>query len=495
MTTEVEYQKNKYRSSFTATILFSGVQLYQILVRVIKSKFVALFIGPAGMGIASLLRSTTDLLSACTNLGLKTSGVKAVAAANSEQDRDSIIKIVTVLRRLILCTGLLGLIICAALAPLWSNLSFKSSDYIISFVFVSFVILFDQLNNGELVVLQGMQQKKTLAKANMVGQTVGLLLTIPLYYFWGIKAIVWVLVLSSLFTFVITRFYSSTLQIGKIKISWKDTFSIGGGMIKLGFFLSLQFLLQQAIMFLIRNYVSRTGGLEEVGLYSAGTNIVTTYLGLVFAAIATDYFPRLSATKTNDELKDAVHTQAEISILLFAPLLVAFIVFAKPIIILLYSSKFLPIENMMYWAVGATLVQAMGWAVSYTLLAKARPSTFFVNELVASLYSVPLRIYGYSVYGLTGFGIATFVGYALYLLQVLYVSNNLFGFSYRKNIWPLFLGLNCPIIISVVLKIFLSEIYGYVWGFIILVITSYYVLNNLNKKMDLFAAFRSRLKR
>lgn len=488
-----QQSKNKYRSSFGATILFSGVQVYQILIRIIKSKFVALFIGPVGMGINSLLHSTAELISASTNLGLKTSGVKSVAASHAENDREKITKTITVLRRLILLTGLLGMTICAVLAPVWSQVSFGNSDYVWSFVFVSALILFEQLNNGELVLLQGMQQKQSLAKANVIGQTLSLLFTVPLYYFFGLKAIVWVLVLSALTTYIISRYYTYRLHIGKASVSWKETFSIGGEMIKLGFFLSLQFLMQQAVTYLIRNYVSRVGGVEEVGLYSAGTTIVTTYLGLVFTAIATDYFPRLAATKSNAAMKDAVHTQAEISLLLFAPLVVGFIVFIKPIIILLYSDKFLPIEHMMYWAVGATLLQAMGWAVSYTLLAKAKPSQFFLNELGAKFYSVPLKLLGYKFMGLTGFGIATFISYGLFLIQSLIVSRKLFGFNYKRSNWLLLVLTYIPVVIIMVLKYTVSEVWNYALGSVILaavLAASFYMLN---RRMDLVSVVKNKL--
>lgn len=495
VTDESQKQKRKYRNSLGTTILFSGVQIYQIFIRIVKSKFVALFIGPAGMGISSLLHSTTDLISASTNLGLKTSGVKTVAAANAANDKEKIAKTITVLRRLILLTGLIGMIICALLAPVWSKVSFGNSNYIIPFVFVSLVILFEQLNNGELVLLQGMQQKKKLAKANVIGQTLSLILTIPLYYFYGVKAIVWVLVLSALITYLTSKIYTSKLHFGPVSVSLKETFFVGREMIKLGFFLSLQFLMQQASVYLIRNYVSSVGGINDVGLYSAGTSIITTYLGLVFSAIATDYFPRLAATKSNKEMKDAVHVQAEIFILLLAPLVVAFIVFIKPIIILLYSNQFLPIENMLYWSIGATLLQAMGWAVSYTLLAKAKPWVFFTNEVIASCYNIPLRLMGYSMWGLTGFGIAMMIGHFIYLLQVLYMAKRLFDFSYELSIWKLFGILNIPVIAVISCKMYLSvsSLLMYVIGSLILISFFLWVLYELNKKIDLISYINKRV--
>lgn len=488
-------ERSRYRSSFAATVLFSGVQIYQIIIRIIKSKFVALFIGPAGMGIQSLLHSTTETISAATNLGLKTSSVKTISAANREGNQETIAKTTVALRRLIWITGIVGLLVCALLAPLWSNLSFGNNNYIWSFVGVSLVILFEQLNSGELALLQGMQEKKKLARANLIGQTINAVVTIPLYYFFGLKAIVAALVLGAFISYVISSFYARKVSVQRIQMTWHETFSVGREMVKLGFFLSLQYLMSTMVMLIVRNYVSGIGGVEEVGLYSAGTVIVTTYIGLVFTAIATDYYPRLAATRDNTEMREAVHTQAELTTLLLAPLAVAFIVFCKPVIILLYSSKFLPIEHMMYWSIGAVLTQAMGWAVSYTLLAKAKPSVFFLNELVSMVWGLPIKLIGYRIWGLTGFGMATLVSYALYIIQVLILSKKLFGLSYNYSQWKLFFVLNIPVIITVIIKLFLSEMWGYMGGCFVLLVTGAFALNILNQKLDLKAIVYKHIKK
>lgn len=487
-------ERSRYRSSLGATLLFSGVQIYQILVRIIKSKFVALFIGPAGMGIQSLLYSTTDTISAATNLGLNTSSVKTIAAANRESNKDLIARNVTAQRRLIWITGLIGMLICAALAPLWSMTSFGNHDYTLAFVIVSTIVLLDQLNRGELALLQGMQQKKQLARANIIGQTLNAAITIPLYYFFGIKAVVAALVLGSLISLLISLYFSRKLKIAKVHMPWKETFSIGREMIRLGFFLSLQYVMQTLVIWIIRNYVSRLGGVDDVGLYSAGTAIVTSYLGLVFTAIATDYFPRLAATKNNDEMNAAVHTQAELTLLLVAPLVVTFLVFCRFVIVLLYSDKFLPIENMMYWSVGAVLLQTMGWAMSHTLLAKAKPSVFFFNELAATAWSLPLKLICYKYWGLTGFGISTMITYLLYLFQVLVVTRRVFGLMYESYVWKLFFILSVPIFLTVLSRLLLSDIMSYVIGVGMLLLACLFSAIKLDQRIGLRVIIQSKIK-
>lgn len=488
-------ERNRYRSSFGATLLFSSVQVFQILIKIVKSKFVALFIGPAGMGIQSLLSSTVETISAATNLGLNTSSVKTIAAANRENNRIEIARNVKALRRLIWLTGLLGTLFCAVLAPIWSQTSFGDSTYVMAFVVVSVVVLLEQLNRGELALLQGMQQKKKLARANVIGQSLNAAITIPLYYFFGVNAIVAAFIIGAAISLTITSYYSHQIKIEKIQMSFRETFMVGREMIKLGFFLSLQFLLQNVVLWIVRNYVSNVGSVDDVGLYSAGTSIVVSYVGLVFAAIATDYFPRLAATKNNDEMRVAVHTQAELTILMLAPLVVAFIVFCKPVVVLLYSSKFLPIEHMMYCSIGAVLLQAMGWALAYTLLAKAKPSYYFLNELVTTAWSLPVRLICYKYWGLTGFGISSIITYAIYLLQVLMVSKKLFGISYDFSIWRLFLILNIPVVCTVVLKLTLTEMWGYFGGILLLMLVMGFCLYRLNQKMDLKSYVNQKIRR
>lgn len=484
-----------YKDSFKATLLFSGVQVYQIIIRVLRSKFVAMLLGPGGMGITSLLRSTTDLVSATTNFGLRTSGVKSVAAARVDNDKERLEKTMAVLRRLILITGILGTIICAAFSPLWSQQSFGNSDYIWSFVAVSLVILFDQINQGELALLQGLQQRRMLARANVIGQTLGLVLTIPLYYVWGVKAIVAVLVLSSLLNLCITLFYVRKLHVPRVHVTFNEIVTIGKEMVKLGLLLSIQHLLSQGSTYLVRNYVSQTGGLDQVGLYSAGATIISMYLGLVFTAMATDYFPRLAATKSTEEMSDAMRSQAEIALLLFAPIIIAFVVFIKPVILILYSDKFIPIEGMLYWAMAGTLIKALAWSLSYSLLAKASAKVFFINEVIAITITFTCNMLGYKFFGLTGFGISVVITYVIYLIQMLLVTKHYFNFNFGKNLWRLFALLNILVLSALVSKVLLSEIAGYVVGCVLLLITGWYSLMLLDRKMGIKKSIASKLKK
>ena len=66
-----------YTHILTYTGLFGGVQGLTILLGMVRTKLVAILLGPAGVGLISLFNSTLTLLANATNLGL------AMSAATS----------------------------------------------------------------------------------------------------------------------------------------------------------------------------------------------------------------------------------------------------------------------------------------------------------------------------------------------------------------------------------------------------------------------------
>ncbi|MBP1663197.1 MAG: O-antigen translocase, partial [Bacteroidetes bacterium] len=87
-----------------------------------------------------------------------------------------------------------------------------------------------------------------------------------------------------------------------MRISRAKTISEGKNMLTMGFVISLSGLMTMATAYLLRIYINRTGNVADVGLYSAGFTMIGTYVGMIFTAMGTDYYPRLSAVAKSNEL-------------------------------------------------------------------------------------------------------------------------------------------------------------------------------------------------
>ena len=430
---------SSYRNIFKATSLFGGVQIYNIIISIIKSKIIAVLLGPAGMGIQGLFQSATQFIQGCTSFGLSQSAVRDISEANETNNSQRIGKTVSIVRRLVWITGLLGLIVTIILSPLLSKSSFGNFGYIIPFIFLSSTLLIDQLCVGQKVVLQGLRRLKYLAKASSIGATIGLLVCIPIYYFMGVRGIVPTLILTSLTSLLLSWYYSKKINIEKVVVSTKQAIRDGREMLKMGVALSVSSMLALLCAYLLRSFIRYQDGVDQVGFFTAGWAIMNTYVGMVFSAMGTDYYPRLSAVnKDNEKCKQIINQQGEIAIIIIAPLILACVIFMPYIVRILYSSEFAPASDYILWAIVGMMFKAASWVVSYLFLAKAESRLFVINETIGNTYTLLLNLIGYYWWGLNGLGISFVVSYLVYLLQVYIISNKRYGFAYSNEFFKVF---------------------------------------------------------
>lgn len=431
--------QSSYRQIMKATSIFGGVQVFNILISIIRSKFIAVLLGPSGMGIIGLLTSATGLISGMTNFGLGTSAVKDIAAANETGNSQRIALVVRVYRRLIWVTGIIGTLATLLLSSWLSQITFGNRDYTIAFIWISITLLINQLTSGQLVILQGMRKLKNLAKANLFGSILGLIITLLLYFYWGVKGIVPGIIASSVITLLLSWIFARKLEFQAIHIPLENTFTEGKFMLRMGFFISLSSLLSVGIAYLIRIFISQISSVEQVGLYNAGFAIIYTYFGLVFNAMGTDYYPRLSAVAHNDEhCKDTINKQIEIALLIISPMLIIFLVFINWIIILLYSKTFVGINDMIHWAALGMFFKISSWSIAYIFLAKGDSKLFFILELNANLLLLAMNMGGYYYGGLTGLGISFTFYNPIYLFIVYQISKKKYTFSFHSSTIKIF---------------------------------------------------------
>lgn len=477
---------SSYRKIMKATSIFGGVQIFTILISIIRSKFIALFLGSAGMGVVGLLTSTMGLIGGITNFGLGTSAIRDVSNANNSGDKTRVGLVITVLRRWVWVTGALGALVVLLLSPWLSWIAFGNSNYIWSFALVSITLLFNQLNVGQLVVLQGMQKVQYLAKASLTGSFLGLIVTVPLYFFFGVEGIVPALIIASIVSFAISWYFARKVPVTPIKLTKALAFSEGKNMLKMGFMISLSGLFVTASTYLIQLFISSRGGVEQVGLFTAGFAIINTYVGLVFTAMATDYYPRLSAVAGSNKLcKKTINQQAEISILILGPIIMMFLVFIKLIIIVLYSNKFVAIEEMVLWLAVATFFKAAAWSVGFILLAKGATKIFFWNDLFGNLYMLVFDLIGYYFWGLTGLGVSFFVGYFIYFSQVFLLSKIKYQFSFDSSFLRIFaiqflLAICCFGVVK-----FVDKPYSYLVGSVLILFSVLHSYIELDKRLGI----------
>ncbi len=479
-------EQRSYRQIMKATSIFGGVQVIQILVQIVRSKALAILLGPAGMGINSLLSSTLGLVQSLTNFGLQTSAVKNVAEANGTGDVTRVAVIITVLRRWVWITGLLGTILTLILSPWLSKITFGNREYTLAFIWISVSLLFNQLSSGQLVILQGLRKIRYLANANLTGAFLGLFVSIPMYYLWGVDGIVPAIIAMSLVNMLRTWYFARKIKLEKVEVTRKTTLVEGKQMLIMGFLLSMSGLMTTGAAYILRIFISNTGGVDQVGLYSAGFAIINTYVGMVFTAMGTDYYPRLSAVAGDDtKATQTINQQAEITLLILAPILVVFMVFINWAVILLYSTQFTGVNGMIQWAALGMYFKAASWSIAFILLAKGASKLFFWNELITNIYLLGFNILGYKYGGLDGLGITFLAAYFVYLVQVFFLSRIKYNFSFGKNFIKIFTIQVVLGVLGFLIVKYTNKPVSYILGSMVILVSGLYSLWELNKRLDL----------
>lgn len=434
MQEEKREEASGYRTAFKATGILGGVQMITVIIGIIKTKLIALWIGPSGFGLLSIFNSIVSLISSISNLGLASSAVRDISIANTVgEDKTELAHTIKAINRSVFITGLIGAVFTVLFSSQISVLAFQSNERIYSVMALGFVVFINGVYGGQYATLQGTRRISDMAKARIWGSLYATALTLPLYYFLQNKGIIVALVLTSLLTLVISHYYVLKVKLPHVEQSFKESFQRSSTTLKLGVMMAISGISVSVVEFALKTFISSQGGVEDVGFYQAGWTLNASYLGLVFGAMATDYFPRLSAiAEDNALLNKRINEQAEIATLILAPLIALMICFMPIVIRILYTEEFGCIELMTKLLMFGSLIKASSWAISFVFLAKGAGKTYLFNELVIKLLNIPMYFVGYYKWGIDGIGYAFIINYIVYFTLVYIVSYKKYKITYYK---------------------------------------------------------------
>lgn len=427
--------KNSYRGILKATSAFGGMQLLLILINLVRGKFVAMFLGPDGMGISSLLTASTNTVIKVSSLGLNLAIVKEIAAKNERGE--NIAALLQTSARLVRYTAIAGCVICVLFSGLLSKWTFGNSDYAWQFVALALMVYITILANGKMSVLQGLHKVKRLSVASVVGASAGLLICVPLYYFFGTKGIVPAMIAFAAVTWLFYYINLKKTVPTEHKVLTRNEYSaISKGLIGLGFILIASDLAGTLATYFLNIYLRSYGTVDTVGLYQAANSITGQYTGALFAAMAMDYFPRLSAEAgDNSRMSIIVNRQSEIMALAFGPAAMLIIISTPVLIRLLLTESFYPIIDLMRWMGLGILLKGLIFPMGYITYAKNNRRLFFKLEILFNnIILLIFSISGYYFFGIIGLGYAMVADNLLCIFVYRIVNGRVYGYRFSHAV-------------------------------------------------------------
>ncbi|WP_099426142.1 O-antigen translocase [Vibrio splendidus] len=479
-------EKNAYTRIVKSSSIIGGAQGINMLIGIVRVKFVALLIGPVGLGLLATYQSITNMIATIAGLGLQSSAVRDIAQAVERGDSQQIGRTVLTLRRLCWLTGLTGPFIVFLLSPWLSQITFNNSDQASNITLVSLVILFSNLKGGQIAIIQGMRKINDLAKLNIIGAISGTVISIMLYWLYGLDGIIPALVLLSICELIAALWFVKKIDIAVVKLTWKDTFIEAGGMVKMGLAFMWNGLLIAIVAYLTRVIISEELDMISVGIYTAAFALSGMIVNFILGAMGADYYPSLIAINDNKKkMCDLVNKQTEVGLLLSLPGLLITISFSPWIVNLFYSSEFTAAAELLRWFAIGCIGRVISWPMGFIILAKGRSKTFIATETVINIIHVVLIIYLLDNLGLEGVAIAYPLLYSIYTLMILCVSKYLIDFRWSVSV----VRILCLFMTSTLIVIYVSLNYSVlvsslVGGFVSGLMTVYSLRELSNKLPD-----------
>lgn len=400
------------------TGMFGGVQVLVTLIGLVRNKFMALLLGTAGVGFNALFVSMQNFASQCTNLGISFGAVPKLSEYYEEQQEEQLEYHIQVIRLWSMIAAGLGFLFCVAVSPLMNDLSFTWGNHTLHYAMLGVSVAMLTLTGGETAVLKATRRLGALAKIQIYTAIISVLVSIPLYYYYGHSGVIPVIVSMAAVTMVATMRYSYRSY--PLRLQWTGSvLKSGAGMIRLGVAFVLAAAVGSASEMFIRAFLNVEGGLGDVGLYNAGFMLTITYAGMVFSSMEQDYFPRLSAvSKDVEKTNETVNKQMEVSLLLLSPMLVVLLTALPVLVPLLFSNEFMPVVGMAQVAVLAMYFKVLNLPVAYITLARSKSLAYLLLETTYFVVLVVGVMAGFRMWGIWGTGLAVVIAHIAELVTV-----------------------------------------------------------------------------
>jgi O-antigen/teichoic acid export membrane protein len=406
-----------------ATVKFGSGQAISLLCAAVAVKIMALTIGPAGVGLFSLLRQAQQTLGALATFGGQNAVVQGIASRSGiERDR-FMISILWAFVAGSLALGALTIVLSVPLALVVIPADALAGPTLLRW------IAFPVIAGALLVFVRGILNAHMLigsvAWTNVVtaGSLIVLVYPAVVAYQAG-HQVALVLLLGGSLTMGLL-FAAFQARTSGCLIAFART---GPGIFDVTAirnFLSVALpslvalFAGMASVLAVRALIAHWHGLPAAGLFDSAWSISTMYLAVFLTALHSYLLPALSANTAQEPSQDVLDRALRLAIIVSVPLIVALIVLKPLAVRVLYSGEFLPALELLRWTLFGDYLRVGGWVLATTLFARADMRAYLACELAWNATFIAVAFW-LAREGFEGAGPAYVAAYSVYLATLVF---------------------------------------------------------------------------
>jgi enterobacterial common antigen flippase len=432
--------KGTHGEILKSSAMVGGSQLLNVVVGMVRTKAMAMMLGPAGFGLFGLYNSISSLVQTLAGMGINGSGVRQIAAAASKQEDGRIAETSFILRRVSLALGSLGAGFMIIFARQICWLTFHSYTHVVSVRLLSIAVFLALVSGAQSALIQGMRRIADLAKLQVLGSVSGAVFAIPLVYRYRERGIVPSLICVAATGILTSWWFSRKIAVSNVGAvaprSGRQMAKEVGALLKLGLAFMVSSLTTLGVAYAIRIFILHTLGIAATGLYQSAWTLGGFYVGIILQAMGADFYPRLTASAHDNQVCNRLtNEQTLVGLVVAGPGVIGSLTLAPLIIALFYNAKFGPAVGILRWICLGAFLQVVSFPMGYIIIAKAERALFIACEVAWGIVSLGLAWYLIPRYGLLGAGASYCGSYVFHCIMLWFLARHLIGFRWsRENV-------------------------------------------------------------
>jgi len=391
-----------------------------VVLTVVALKIMAAVLGPAGIGLLSLLRQIQQTALTAGTLSGQTALVQG-ASSERGQDRQDYLRSVLLL---FLVGGVLMAAALIVFAP-WLAHRVTGKDDAATVSLVRWLALPVFLNTLLVYSSSVLNVERAIGRLAIVQAGTGLGLALSAYpaalavqyghdlAFIGMISVSMVMGAGLGFVFLWQGGWLlpilSELSQGFRREAARHFFSFAGTT-------AVTALVATGTLLVLRALVVNQAGLPGAGIFDAAWTLSMGYVMLVLTSFQTYYLPTLTQTEVSESRVALMQRIFRLSTLIMILLVTAVIVLKPLVISLLYSTEFTASLTIMRWMLIGDYFKVTSWIFAMPMLAYADMKTFFWTEIIWNAAFLGLAAgMVVATHSLEGIGVAFVLTYLTYL--------------------------------------------------------------------------------
>ena len=407
----------------------------KIIAGILISKFIAVHIGPQGMALIGNLRNFLSAIQSIAISGLYKGVVKFISQFKT--DAVELTKTLSTVFYFGFSSSLLLAFLCFYNAEFINDIIF-SENYNYTYVIevLSIVLPFYALNMFAFSIMNGFSKYRILLVINIIGQILGLLVSLLLIWQENIDgalvAVVITPALSLLITIVGIAFRKNLMS--SIKIS-HVSLSILNKLSPYMIMALVSAIALPIVMIIIRNYLIAEIGIKEAGYWTAMTRVSDYYLMFINSLMTLYILPRFAEINSTREFRKEVFSFYKTIMPVFIVLLLIIYLSRSLLINILFTEDFRPVEDLFGYQILGDIMRVLSMVIAYQFLAKKMFAHFIVLEVFLFVIMYFSSVYLIDEFGLKGAVMGHCLSYVMYFGIILLIfGSSLFGVLNEEGI-------------------------------------------------------------